>query len=425
MSKYQIKIPQDKIADIKIVRAAYYFESITNMKARTGADIIINGGTYDMNTGAPDSYVVIDGKVVGGAGYAGYGYGFNGNKVVFGLKNAMGSPYFAGCYTGYVDNKKIIEKYLESTKRGRTGIGLTAAGELVIYVISDDDAAKCSTTAFHQAMIDYGAVNGINLDGGGSSQWISPTSSYNSGRSVSWYICIWLKTSNVIVLDPGHGGTDDNKGQTGYSEKAGNLKIANYLADILKKSGYDVRLTRTTDDKVGLSTRGAMAKGAALFLSIHSNAANKNARGTECYYSVKQPGNKGNAAMFSKGVSVEMNNPDRGAKTRESTTTPGADYYTAIKSAVEAGCPYVFLCENGFHDNLIDEAFLKIDANLQKIAQALADVIKQIVPIKGSTTAPDDKLYRVQVGAYKIKENADKMLSDLKAKGFNGFVTLG
>jgi hypothetical protein len=33
-----------------------------------------------------------------------------------------------------------------------------------------------------------------------------------------------------------------------------------------------------------------------------------------------------------------------------------------------------------------------------------------------------DGLYKVQVGAYSIKSNADKVLKDLKAKGFNGFI---
>ncbi|BDR74210.1 hypothetical protein K144316041_p20490 (plasmid) [Clostridium tetani] len=34
----------------------------------------------------------------------------------------------------------------------------------------------------------------------------------------------------------------------------------------------------------------------------------------------------------------------------------------------------------------------------------------------------DDKLYRVQVGAFKDKDNADKLRNELKNKGFNGFI---
>lgn len=42
----------------------------------------------------------------------------------------------------------------------------------------------------------------------------------------------------------------------------------------------------------------------------------------------------------------------------------------------------------------------------------------------GSTTSDTSKnLYRVQVGAFKVKDNADAMLASVKAKGFEAFVT--
>lgn len=41
-----------------------------------------------------------------------------------------------------------------------------------------------------------------------------------------------------------------------------------------------------------------------------------------------------------------------------------------------------------------------------------------------STPAPEEKtLYRVQVGAYSVKSNAEAMLKKLKAAGFDGFIT--
>ena len=41
-----------------------------------------------------------------------------------------------------------------------------------------------------------------------------------------------------------------------------------------------------------------------------------------------------------------------------------------------------------------------------------------------STPAPDEKsLYRVQVGAYSVKSNAEAMLKKIKAAGFDGFIT--
>ncbi|WP_425489237.1 SPOR domain-containing protein [Alkalicella caledoniensis] len=46
-----------------------------------------------------------------------------------------------------------------------------------------------------------------------------------------------------------------------------------------------------------------------------------------------------------------------------------------------------------------------------------ADVKKLLTDPSPSTTPPQ-KLYRVQVGAYSVKSNADAMLAKVKAAGF-------
>ena len=47
---------------------------------------------------------------------------------------------------------------------------------------------------------------------------------------------------------------------------------------------------------------------------------------------------------------------------------------------------------------------------------------EQPKPAKPVTT---DTLYRVQVGAFAVRENAEKMLARLKAAGFEGFIREG
>ena len=42
-------------------------------------------------------------------------------------------------------------------------------------------------------MQNYGCVNAINLDGGGSAQWITPWGKFISGRKVDGFIAVWLK----------------------------------------------------------------------------------------------------------------------------------------------------------------------------------------------------------------------------------------
>lgn len=57
------------------------------------------------------------------------------------------------------------------------------------------------------------------------------------------------KEKYVIVIDPGHGGEDPGKvGINDALEKEINLAIAKKLEAVLQENGYEVVLTRTTDD---------------------------------------------------------------------------------------------------------------------------------------------------------------------------------
>jgi N-acetylmuramoyl-L-alanine amidase len=91
-----------------------------------------------------------------------------------------------------------------------------------------------------------------------------------------------------VCLDPGHGGSDPGAvGPTGLREKDVNLAIALQTAELLRAAGVEVIMTREGDYYVDLSTRAVMANdhGAAIFVSIHSNAALNNpaANGTSTY----------------------------------------------------------------------------------------------------------------------------------------------
>ena len=101
----------------------------------------------------------------------------------------------------------------------------------------------------------------------------------------------------IIVLDPGHGGSDPGAiGPTGLQEKQVTLPIAEYLKSILEAKGAKVILTRTTDvDVYGphasgvdeLQARVNVANGnqADAFISIHINSfSNPNVGGIATYY---------------------------------------------------------------------------------------------------------------------------------------------
>ncbi|MBK1972877.1 N-acetylmuramoyl-L-alanine amidase [Campylobacter sp. TTU-622] len=103
-----------------------------------------------------------------------------------------------------------------------------------------------------------------------------------------------FRSKKLIVIDAGHGGKDSGA----LSDKAGTLKEKNIVLDTalklgneLKKKGYKVLYTRSTDKFINLRDRTKFAndKKADLFISIHANAAPnakkaKSAEGVETFF---------------------------------------------------------------------------------------------------------------------------------------------
>ena len=82
----------------------------------------------------------------------------------------------------------------------------------------------------------------------------------------------WLKDKRVF-LDPGHGGSDCRMrtGPNNVSEPAVNLDVAFILADMLKRAGADVAMSRSGDRTVSDHDRAAKAQAYRpdLLVSIH------------------------------------------------------------------------------------------------------------------------------------------------------------
>jgi len=128
----------------------------------------------------------------------------------------------------------------------------------------------------------------------------------------------------IIVIDPGHGGWDNGavNARMGLREKDINLAVSLMLADELKRRGYRVVLTRTTDCDVKsktadarseLNARVKLAKRskAALFISLHCNAApSRAARGTSLHWC--KSGDYGLALTMQSGVQAHLPTKQRG-----------------------------------------------------------------------------------------------------------------
>ncbi|WP_036486139.1 N-acetylmuramoyl-L-alanine amidase [Myxosarcina sp. GI1] len=95
--------------------------------------------------------------------------------------------------------------------------------------------------------------------------------------------------SPMVVIDAGHGGQDPGTMGNGLVEKDIVLPISLDVAEILRKQGIDVKMTRDSDYFVSLEGRTDYANeiDADLFVSIHANAINlsrPDVNGLETYY---------------------------------------------------------------------------------------------------------------------------------------------
>ena len=196
----------------------------------------------------------------------------------------------------------------------------------------------------------------------------------------------------IIVLDAGHGqfGNPYPLLENTY-EGTQNFKLACKLKPALEERGFTVLLTRNRiEDDPSLEERGKLAgdNNAVLFLSIHSNApgsatspeAYHAVRGSEVYYSLADEARNAEIARaLNAAVVTTMNTTDRGVKTRTYPDQPGINYYGVLRHSAAYGCKTAFIIEHGFHTNPEDAAFLSNDECLQRLAEAEAEVIDQVL----------------------------------------------
>jgi N-acetylmuramoyl-L-alanine amidase len=188
----------------------------------------------------------------------------------------------------------------------------------------------------------------------------------------------------IIVIDPGHGGTDrKNRGQSGYIEADGVLKLSKYLQCFLNAIGFKVLLTRDDDKTLGLTERAKIANAlkADLFISQHTNAGIGSNPACEVFESVNI-NDDSFADQMSFLISDNLGITNRGGKEWESTKYPGRDYLTVIDTAQRLGIKHVFLVETCNHDVPAGEKILKENKNLMISAIAQGIVISRIFNIE-------------------------------------------
>lgn len=177
-----------------------------------------------------------------------------------------------------------------------------------------------------------------------------------------------LSAQTKIYIDPGHGGTDPGGRNvplnTNESDRVlyTGLVLRDYLdADTANTSGggsWQVRMSRTTDVNVGISARAndANSWGAALFVSIHQNAFNQSANGTETLHFPNSTNSIRLSQFIQEEAILAWGLRDRGLK-------PRSDLGVLNNTNMPAT-----LTEMGFVDSPTDHPFCASDVQCSRYA---------------------------------------------------------
>ena len=219
----------------------------------------------------------------------------------------------------------------------------------------------------------------------------------------------------LVLLDPGHGGSDPGAVYNGLQEKDLNLKLALMVARKLNR--VKVMLTRKEDNFVSLAERVAISKRLKpkLFLSLHANAGG--GRGFESFihssHTASHP-----AAVMQAGIHREIMAVlnrwqiiDRGCKR--------AGFYVLRMNPYPA-----VLIESLFIDHEAEARLWREESFVEALSSGVVNgiyralnleksAVEEVKPFTGQT------LYTVQVGAFSYLDNAETALAQAQQAGFS------
>lgn len=231
--------------------------------------------------------------------------------------------------------------------------------------------------------------------------------------------------ASKIFIDLGHGGKDGGAVGNGLEEANLTLDLGKRTRDILENEyeGAEVKLSRETDVYLSLNQRTDAANkwGADVLVSIHINAATSDADGFESYrYTDVSTKTKTFQNVLHQAILKRIDMDDRGQKAKN------------LHMVRESHMPAV-LTECGFINNKSDSNKMKQDSWKDATARGHAEGIAEFLGLKKkaaaqpaarvAAAAPAEKLYRVQVGAFEDRDNAEKLLDDLRKQGYKPFIS--
>ena len=221
--------------------------------------------------------------------------------------------------------------------------------------------------------------------------------------------------SKKVFIGVGHGGSDPGAIANGFEEADLNLAIALACQAELVRHGVVVQMSRTKDEEDTLTQEIAEcnAFNPDFAIDIHNNAGGGD--GAEVYHGHSDKRDDALATNVLEAIKVIGQN-SRGLKTKRNSS--GTDYFGFIRSIKAPS----IIVECAFVDNKKDLQIIDTAAEQKAMGVAIAKGILKTLGITYNTQIGARKLYRVQVGAYSVKDNAINMQKKLKAAGFDSMI---
>lgn len=236
-----------------------------------------------------------------------------------------------------------------------------------------------------------------------------------------------------ICIIVGHGKSKSGGYDSGAVSKDGKThefkiakEIAKYCADYLNAVYMTTASLMNYNGDLYLTDRiKEVNKANYKFIAeIHLNAGE--GTGTETYYYHGSPTGKKVADQISKeissalGVKQRSNGVDDGGD-KVKLNKNGKDYFAIIRDTK----PTAVLVETVFIDTASDLAKVKTADGQAKCGVAIAKGIAkalslELIPVEKEPE--EKKLFRVCVGTYAVKSNADAMKAGLEKLGFDAYI---
>ncbi|MCL2194390.1 MAG: N-acetylmuramoyl-L-alanine amidase [Oscillospiraceae bacterium] len=221
-----------------------------------------------------------------------------------------------------------------------------------------------------------------------------------------------------LYLDPGHGGRDPGAVGNGMHEADINLAVSLKLADKLRAAGLEIELSRSKHNEfLSINERWQAANrwGATHFVSVHCNAGG--GTGCETFVAKTKKADKPFARAVNDTFAKLMGLRNRGVKL--DTKSHVGSFGVLRHSRMPA-----ILVELAFIDSPNQLDITTLRNRREEMAAALAsgilDYLGVAPAVQQSPSAQQPQvLYRVQVGAFAKRKNAEAMLKRLRKKGFN------